>query len=247
MHAGLFGNRLEWIVFGTYAILKKNMIAIINIIIRVLVFLGIVTIASVGAYKVLPEYITLKVPFTSQAPEGSWAEPWQNACEEASIIMIDNFYKSDTLTKEKSRVEILSIFNIKERHFGPSADESMETVAAIINSSNLNWRARVIDNPTIEDLKKELADQRPIIVPVDAKMLDNPNYSDPAPDYHVVVLIGYDDATSEFITHDPGTAKGQSFRYDYQKFFDAIGDYLSAGDQRVASKRVLFTMLKRTE
>jgi len=85
------------------------------------------------------------------------------------------------------------------------------------------------------------------IVPVDAKMLDNPNYSDPAPDYHVVVLIGYDDATSEFITHDPGTAKGQSFRYDYQKFFDAIGDYLSAGDQRVASKRVLFTMLKRTE
>jgi hypothetical protein len=37
----------------------------------------------------------LDVPFTSQAPAGNWLEPWQNACEETSVIMVTNFFKGD--------------------------------------------------------------------------------------------------------------------------------------------------------
>lgn len=218
------------------------MFAILNIAIRAIVILAIAVLGGVGVYSVLPEQIKLKVPFTSQAPEGVWIEPWQNACEEASIIMIDNFYKGDTLTKEKAHQEILVIFDTKERKFGPSDDESMETVAAIINSSNLVWRARVVNDPTIEDLKKELSEQRPVIVPVYARVLDNPYYIGDGPDYHVVVLTGYDDATGEFITQDPGTTKGKDFRYKYEEFFNAISDFLENGDYQNGPKRVLFTM-----
>ena len=218
------------------------MFAILNIAIRAIVVIVLAALSGIGVYSVLPDQIKLKVPFTSQAPRGVWTEPWQNACEEASIIMINNFYKGDTLTKEKAHQEILSIFDIKERTFGPSDDESMETVAAVINSSNLVWRSRVVNNPTIEDLKTELAAQRPIIVPVYAKVLNNPYYVGEGPDYHVVVLTGYDDATGEFITQDSGTVQGKDFRYKYAEFFNAISDFLENGDYQNGHKRVLFTM-----
>lgn len=220
------------------------MAVLFNILIRGITFLGLTMLAAFGVYKVLPEQVRLKVPFTSQAPEGVWTEPWQNACEEASIIMIDNFYKGSTLTKDEAKKEILNIFDIKEEKFGPSFDESMGTIAAIINSSNLNWRVKVIEEPTIEGLKKELAESRPIIVPVNARELDNPYYTGEGPDYHVVVVVGYDDKLGEFLVHDPGTTQGEDFGYSYQEFYNSIGDFLSGSDDGASQKRVLYTMPK---
>jgi hypothetical protein len=48
----------------------------------------------------------LDVPFTSQAPEGNWAEPWQNACEETSIVMVDAFFDGDELSKRDASQRI---------------------------------------------------------------------------------------------------------------------------------------------
>jgi|SRR3989344_9036417 len=217
------------------------MFAIINIAIRAIAVLVLTILAGLGIYKVLPEQIKLNVPFTSQAPEGVWTEPWQNACEEASIIMIDNFYNGDSLTKDKAKTEILNIFDIKEKNFGPSMDESMQTVATIINNSNLGWTAQVVENPTVEQLKTELAAHQPIIVPVDGHKLNNPYYTDGGPDYHVLVVVGYDDTTEEFITHDPATQFGQNFRYGYKLFYDAINDFLESDDLGTPTKRVLYT------
>jgi len=220
------------------------MLAILQIVFRGIVIIFFLVLAGFGMYNVLPESIRIEVPFTSQAPGGVWTEPWQNACEEASIIMIDNFYKGDMLTKEEARDEILSVFELKESVIGTTKDESMETVAQIINSSNLVWAAVVVNNPKIQHLKDELAKGRPIIAPVYARVLDNPYYSGEGPDYHVVVMTGYDDVTGEFITHDPGTERGENFRYSYQKFYDAISDYLSSEEYGEGPKRVLFTRLK---
>lgn len=213
------------------------------LIARILLGLGATILASFGVYQILPEKIKVAVPFISQAPGGIWTEPWQNACEEASIAMINAFYSdsASALTAEEEREEILKIFDTKEKRFGPSSDESMKTIATIISDSELNWDAYVVDDPTIDQMKAELANQRPIIAPIYARALDNPYYVGEGPDYHVVVIVGYDDVTGEFITHDPGTARGEDFRYPYQEFYDAINDFLTTKDYTAGPTRVLFT------
>ena len=42
----------------------------------------------------LPEEINIAVPFTSQAPYAIWDPLHDDACEEASLIMLDAFYKN---------------------------------------------------------------------------------------------------------------------------------------------------------
>ncbi|PIR75213.1 MAG: hypothetical protein CO030_02085 [Candidatus Magasanikbacteria bacterium CG_4_9_14_0_2_um_filter_42_11] len=34
----------------------------------------------------------LEVPFTSQAPDSIWVQPWQDACEETTVFMVHRFY-----------------------------------------------------------------------------------------------------------------------------------------------------------
>ena len=41
--------------------------------------------------KELSPTMNLSVPFTSQAPEQNWDEPWQDACEEAAVLMLDAY------------------------------------------------------------------------------------------------------------------------------------------------------------
>ncbi|MFA7286224.1 MAG: C39 family peptidase [Patescibacteria group bacterium] len=183
----------------------------------------------------------IDVPFTSQAPEGKWQEPWQNACEEASIVMIQNFYKDEGLTVEKARQQILAVFQLKKDTAPASKDESLERIAEIINSGDLIWKARVVNDPSLEDIKTELTSNHPIIAPVYAPLLNNPNYTGSGPDYHVIVITGYDDATNEFITNDPGTEAGKNYRYAYDVLLSALHDYLANKEYTAGPKRVLFT------
>ena len=210
--------------------------------------LGILIIAAGAAIyyentKESPTEKNLRVPFTPQAPAGDWREPWKNACEETSIIMIDNFYAGDDLAKREAEQEILNIFSIKEKEFGTSKDESMERVAEIINTAKLAWRARVVTNPSRADIQEQIARSRPVIAPVDAQLLDNPIYDGTGLRYHVLVISGYDDAKQEFIVQDPGTSRGQNFRYNYETLMNAIQDYLET-DSSKQRKAVLFTMPK---
>lgn len=85
----------------------------------------------------IPDKKNLAVPFTSQAPAGNWAEPWQNACEETDIVMVDNFYRGGSLTQDAAVADIQKILSIKETLFGVSKNESMERVVEIINAAGV--------------------------------------------------------------------------------------------------------------
>ena len=36
----------------------------------------------------LPPSVSISVPFAAQAPRGEWRAPWDEACEEASVLMV---------------------------------------------------------------------------------------------------------------------------------------------------------------
>ena len=59
----------------------------------------------------IPISYEIPVPFTVQAPYGEWSNPvFQDACEEASLIMAAAWVKGEALTKEtaKKQIEVLA-------------------------------------------------------------------------------------------------------------------------------------------
>ena len=51
---------------------------------------------SAPAPKVIPTKVMLPVPYVSEVPDKVWSGPWKNACEEASITMVEKYYKGET-------------------------------------------------------------------------------------------------------------------------------------------------------
>ncbi len=183
---------------------------------------------------------SLPIPFTSQAPLFDWRQPWQDACEETVIVMVDNFYKKTLLSDPKvARNQILNIFTIKESVSGKSLDENADQIVSLINNS-LSWEARVVESPTIEDIKAEIDAGRPIILPTSGVELRNPHFRS-WPNYHTIIISGYDDETQDFITQEPGTRFGLDFRYSYDRILDAMHDFVSGGKTPTGRKVAIFT------
>lgn len=62
--------------------------------------------------------VKLAVPFSSQAPDHNWVDPYDEACEETSVIMVEYYLRGAELTTETANSEINSIINWqRERGF----------------------------------------------------------------------------------------------------------------------------------
>lgn len=173
--------------------------------------------------KPLPDSINLEVPFTSQAPHANWELPYQEACEEASAITVHYFFKGKTFTKDIADQEILDLVEFENSYFGDYKDTTAEETAEFIREYWGYERVDVIYDPTIEDIKRHVAEGRPIIVPAAGRQLGNPNFTSPGPIYHMFVVRGY--SATQFITNDVGTRMGENYRYDYNVVMDAMHDW----------------------
>lgn len=172
----------------------------------------------------LPATANLNVPFTSQAPSGNWDLPFQEACEEASILMVDKFYKGQSfVSPDKTEDEIKKIVDFEEQKLGFHLDTNVKQTAQILKDYFGYTNVRVEYDITIEDIKKEIAQSKPVIIPAAGRMLGNPNYRQPGPLYHMLVVKGY--TQTKFITNDPGTRRGKDFTYSFDKFYNAIHDW----------------------
>jgi hypothetical protein len=165
------------------------------------------------------------VPFTVQAPLRQWQDPtFQDACEEASLIMVVAWVRGDTLTREGVTSTIGTLALWQKPLFGHSVDTSITDTAKILDGY-YDMTGAVQTEVTIEDIKRALASNRLVIVPTDGRKLKNPNFTQPGPPRHMLVIVGYDDVTGEFIVNDPGTRKGAGYRYGQDVLYEAILDY----------------------
>ena len=185
--------------------------------------------------------VDLTIPFTSQAPQGRWVQPWSDACEETSLIIVDHYYEGKTFTRDSATTDILNLFSFKNQIYGASLDENIDKMLGLIKKY-YRWEGRRVTYPSLNLLKEEVANGRPVIIPAAALELNNP-YFNPRAAYHVLVLKGYDDATGEFITNDPGTTYGANYRYSYEVLIAAIHDYIARDQTAMADapKAVIFT------
>jgi len=177
--------------------------------------------------KPLPAEINIKMPFTTQAPFANWSLPYGEACEEASALMVHYFYQKKQFTKDIADKEIRKLVDFQTKKYGFYKDSTAEQTARFIREYWGYKKVRVVA-ATIEGIKQELANGRPVIIPAAGRLLGNPNFRSPGPLYHMLVIKGYT-KDGKFITNDPGTRKGANYVYDQKKLLNALHDW-NGGD-----------------
>ncbi len=170
-----------------------------------------------------PDFLDYPVPFVSQAPFGHWDELHQEACEEASMIMAVKYLRNEPLTLHIMEQGILSLVKWQEDN-GYKVDLTAEETVEVLDAY-FNIYSELIVNPTVEIIKNELFLGRLIVIPVAGRKLGNPYFTQPGPIYHMLLIRGYDNRVNEFITNDPGTRRGEGYRYNYHRLIDANHDW----------------------
>ncbi|MFA5946161.1 MAG: C39 family peptidase [Patescibacteria group bacterium] len=180
----------------------------------------------------------LSVPFSSQAPFMKWDAYHEETCEEASLLMAVEYYqgtKAETLDPQFAEDEYAKMTDIENSLGYGLSMTSAETVATLEKYSD-KFTARVIDNPTVDELKALIKKGDPIVAPAAGRKLGNPFFTGEGPLYHMLVIRGYTKDT--FITNDPGTRHGENYSYNTSVFMNAIGDW-NSGDPEHGAKRVI--------
>ena len=198
----------------------------------------------------LPKKIENKVPFLVQSPFAKWDELHEEACEEASLIMLK--YYNDSLIngvdspanegkfalnkkiigkdsfvilKERAEDEIQKLVKYQIKKYGDFHDTDAKTTKEIGEEYFKLDNLKVIKDFQAVDLKKELAQGNIILIPTAGREIKNPYFSGAGPLYHNLVITGYNDAKNTFITNDPGTRRGENYEYKQQLLYNAIHDF----------------------
>lgn len=184
----------------------------------------------------IPRKAYLEVPFAVQAPHANWDDPYQEACEEASVIMVDYFLREQALTPDQANREILQLVNW-EQSKGYSYDVTVDELKQIVEQY-YGYKARISDNVSAASIMYEIAHGNPVIVPAAGRKLGNPYFSGEGPWYHMLVITGYDN--HDFIVNDPGTKRGEDFKYRQSVLLNAVHDWTGVQEEiETGAKRML--------
>jgi len=174
--------------------------------------------------------INLAVPFSSQAPRGDWGLPWQEACEETSALLVDAFWKGESLTVDQVEARILALVAWQNTNFGFYKHTTAAETARMIREVYGYKRVDVRYDISIADIVAQVRAGRPVIVPLAGRLLGNPYYTSPGPVYHMLVIKGVAD-NGDIITNDVGTRHGRNLTYTPAVFLNAIHDVPVGGDE----------------
>lgn len=181
-----------------------------------------------------PERVLLSAPFMPQAPTANWDDVHQEACEEMSLILAALAKRGQMdLTPQEAEAELQRLLAFQDRN-GYAWDVSMAELQQIAKEF-YGLDSRVVPVSSAEDLEREIAAGRFVIVPLAGRLVGNPYYSGEGPWYHTVLLIGY--TPTAFITHDVGTKRGREYQYEKQRFLNAIHDWTGVKEDIVRGER----------
>jgi len=171
--------------------------------------------------------INLAVPFTSQAPTGNWEEPFQDSCEEASVLMVHEYYAGNTfavIDPKNAETSLQKIVDLENKLFGYFIDTTVSETATFAEKMYGYGKSEIVENPTVDQIKTYLNKGEPVLVPAYGRALKNPYFVAPGPVYHMLVIRGYT-KDNKFITNDPGTKHGQGYVYSFDTIMNAMHDW----------------------
>lgn len=181
--------------------------------------------------------VDIDVPFTAQAPTANWDAFHEEACEEASAIMAWHYFNQTKITST-NQVEDEMAAAAKWERENLGTDVSIPAVDMVeMLRQHFKLDASLSSEVTSEAFKRSLSAGNLIILPAQGQFLHNPNFKQPGPRYHMLVVRGYT-ANGRFITNDPGTRRGEKYQYDPKVLLDAIHDW-NGGDVENGAKTAI--------
>lgn len=190
-------------------------------------------------HTALPEEFSIDTPFISQAPLAIWDELHESACEEASLLIFKYWQDNKrNISSQEAENDIQLLVNYEYTiGVGPSISlDNLSTIAADYYNIN-HLRSKKVNNYQ-QIMETLLVSDSPLIVGAAGKLLQNPNFRNGGPNYHMLVVIGWD--KEYFITNDPGTKNGQNFKYKKDIFYNAIHDWNNE-NILLGDKNILFS------
>lgn len=188
------------------------------------------------------------VPFMLQAPLGNWQDLRQkNGCEEASAIMAMAWARGKgKFVPAEAEKEIIAIADYELEKYGDFHDTSASDMVERIFKDYFEYaNAEVKYDIGAEDIKNELIKGNLVVVPVNGQKLKNPFYKPPGPIEHMIVVVGYDNDNKEFITNDPGTRRGEKYRYKEEILEGALQDYPTGFHEPILEIKAAMIVISR--
>lgn len=178
----------------------------------------------------LPDTLNLSVLFVPQAPKKVWDALHEDACEEASMLMMQAYLNDvATMSLDDMDKKLADIVAYEKKTFGENAWQSTsakDTVTVMTDFLGVKT-ARVVPVKSLDDVKQAIAKGVPVMLPTSGRLLKNPNFRNGGPPYHMLVAKGFTETT--IITNDPGTRLGADYAYKNAVLWDAIHDW-NGGD-----------------
>lgn len=177
------------------------------------------------AYNNILPTVFIQIPFACQFPVGNMNDPYQEACEETSIIMAKAFINNDTqenLSNTYIDQQINDLVNWQINAWGGHYDINTYKTLELMQKYYDIRDAQIVEIKNIDDIKLILSSEKIIIAPTYGMNLENSYFTAPGPAYHMLVITGYDE--QNFITNDPGIGLGKNFKYTYNNLFESIYD-----------------------
>ena len=143
------------------------------------------------------------------------------------MLMAMFWVEGRQITKSGAEKAILAIAKYEQKNYGEFRDTSIEDTAMIMRDYFDYKNIEVKNNINTEDIKEELVNGNLVIVAVNGQKIGNPFYTFPGPLQHMLVVTGYDAEKKDFITNDPGTKRGEAFRYREDILEAALQDYVT--------------------
>jgi len=185
----------------------------------------------------IPEsYEITNVPFVSQAPFANWDQLHDEACEEASIVIVKYYLDNKSLSADQMESEIQILVAWQEKNWGGHNDLTAAQTADLAKQV-YNIDLKLLPVSSISDIKSEISQNHLVIVPTAGRDLGNPNFRSPGPVYHMLVISGYNQ--NSLTTQDVGTRNGKNYIYANSVLMNAIHDWAGSPDAIQSGQKVM--------
>ncbi|KKQ17041.1 MAG: hypothetical protein US31_C0023G0007 [Berkelbacteria bacterium GW2011_GWA1_36_9] len=195
------------------------------------------TITPTAEIQIPNSYLIKNFPFQSQAPLVNWDQLHDEACEEASLILTYYYINGKSINAEEMENQIQKMVQWEIDNWGEHKDLTIKEMANLAKGFYNLSDFEIKNNITIDDIKKEVSEGHPVIVPTAGRLLGNPNFRSPGPIYHMVVVIGFDGKT--MIVQDVGTRNGDHYKYNQEILYNAIHDWAGNSDNIETGKKTM--------
>lgn len=213
--------------------------------------LGVIVLFAIGLSvfkspliqkKDIPHTLILQVPFSPQAPTDNWNR--NEDCEETSIMMANTFLtgnKGNVVPARDAQEAINNLKKWEQANLGYNIDTEADATTRMAEGA-FGLNVKQIVNFREDDLKRELLEGHPILLPINAKFLGTQQYVNGGPTYHMIVLRGFKGST--FIVNDPGTNNGNGNEYSFDVLKKAASDWNHANNAMDPNRKMALVLSK---